>query len=227
MTDQSATPALPAATVVLLHDAADGLETVLLRRNSKLAFHGGAWVFPGGRIDAEDYLADAPHDDLAAARCAAVREAHEEAGLLIAPDELLWLAHWTTPEGRPHRYATWFFVAAASDGAVQVDGGEIHAHRWVQPAHALAAQRAGDIELPPPTFVTLVHLAAHGSTAEALTAIAAQRPETFRPRFCRVPGGACSLYEEDAGYATGDAERSGPRHRLWMLASGWRYERSA
>ena len=48
-------PAIPAATVVLLRDGADGVETLMLRRDSKLAFAGGAWVFPGGRIDPEDY----------------------------------------------------------------------------------------------------------------------------------------------------------------------------
>ena len=35
--------------------APTGVETLMLRRNSKLAFAGGAWVFPGGRIDPEDY----------------------------------------------------------------------------------------------------------------------------------------------------------------------------
>ena len=39
-----------AATVVLLRDGAGGLETLLLRRNSRIAF-GGMWVFPGGRVD--------------------------------------------------------------------------------------------------------------------------------------------------------------------------------
>ena len=41
------TPPVLAATVILLRDAADGLETLMLRRNSKISF-GGMWVFPGG-----------------------------------------------------------------------------------------------------------------------------------------------------------------------------------
>ena len=50
--------------------------------------HGGhnfmpnLWVFPGGRVDPEDYPADAPDDVEAAVRVAAAREAEEEAGLL-------------------------------------------------------------------------------------------------------------------------------------------------
>lgn len=226
MTAPSTPAARPAATVILLRDTDSGLETLLLRRNSQLAFHGGAWVFPGGRIDAEDYPPDAPDDRMTAARRAAVREVHEEAGLIVSPDDLLFLSHWTTPEGRPQRFATWFFITAAAGGAVQVDGGEIQAHRWMQPAQALELQRAGEIELPPPTFVTLTQLTPYRIVSDALTALAERTPETFFPRFVAVPGGACTLYAEDAGYAASMVECSGPRHRLWMLSSGWRYERA-
>ncbi len=99
MTDEELSPAIPAATVVLLRDAPGGLETLMLRRNSKLAFAGGAWVFPGGRIDPEDYPggtpSTAPDAVAAAARTAAVREAMEEAALAVDPDGLVWFAHWT------------------------------------------------------------------------------------------------------------------------------------
>ena len=73
------TPAIPAATVILLRDAADGIETLMLRRNSKLAF-GGMWVFPGGRVEESDGAG--LDDEFAAARRAAVREAEEESGLV-------------------------------------------------------------------------------------------------------------------------------------------------
>src|SRR5690348_4693324 len=53
--------AAPAATVVLVRDGERGLEVLLAKRSSTLEFHGGAWVFPGGRIDPEDY-ADDPDD---------------------------------------------------------------------------------------------------------------------------------------------------------------------
>ncbi len=97
-------PAIPAATVVLLRDGADGVETLMLRRNSKLAFAGGAWVFPGGRIDPEDYPGGVVSDDddavLTAARNAAAREAMEEAGLAVDPETLVWFAHWTPGRAR-------------------------------------------------------------------------------------------------------------------------------
>jgi 8-oxo-dGTP pyrophosphatase MutT (NUDIX family) len=217
---------IPSATVILLRDGSAGLETLLLRRNSRIAFHGGAWVFPGGRIDPEDYPMSAEKDDLAAARQAAVREAQEEAGLSINRDALVWISHWTTPMGRPERYATWFFAAVAGSEAVQIDGSEIHDHRWMQPEHALAAQRTQEIELPPPTFVTLMKLSAYRFAADALTDLAQREPEIFIPRFHKVEGGACTLYAEDAGYETGELQHTGRRHRLWMVESGWRYEKT-
>jgi hypothetical protein len=32
------------------------------------------------------------------------------------------------------------------------------------------------------------------------------------------------LYPGDAGYDDRDPARGGPRHRLWTLPDGWRYE---
>ena len=63
--------------MIVARDGDDGLETLLIRRNTALEFAGGMWVFPGGRIDPGDYSADAPHDEAIAARRAAVREAAE------------------------------------------------------------------------------------------------------------------------------------------------------
>jgi len=100
-----ATPAVPhpSATVVLMREGGGGPEVLLLRRNRATGFVPGAYVFPGGRVDAAD-----GHDALvrcwdgltpegAAARLgiapdadppaiayygAALREAIEETGLL-------------------------------------------------------------------------------------------------------------------------------------------------
>ncbi len=216
----------PSATVVLLRDGPSALELLLLRRSAKLVFHGGAWVFPGGRIDPEDYAEGAEHDVVAASRKGAVREIREETGLCVDPLDLVPISRWTTPEGLPRRFATWFYAAAAGEGQVKVDGGEIQAHRWMQPRDALAAQRAGEIELPPPTFVTISALSAYGSAQGALSSLREREPEIFFPRVRGVAGGACSLYGGDAGYAESDPEKPGARHRLWMLDTGWRYERS-
>ena len=44
---------IAAATVILVRDADSGIETLMLHRNSKIAFCG-MWVFPGGRVDDAD-----------------------------------------------------------------------------------------------------------------------------------------------------------------------------
>jgi 8-oxo-dGTP pyrophosphatase MutT (NUDIX family) len=218
-------PAHPAATVVLLRDGAEGLELLLVRRNARLAFHGGAWVFPGGRIDEEDYVKAVERDQVCAARWAAVREAREEAGVVIHEPNLILVSRWITPEGLPRRFDTWFFAGPATAEEVQVDGEEIHEHRWFRPEDALAAQRRDEIELPPPTFVTILGLAGHATADAALRDYAARTAETFFPRIHIVAGGACSVYEGDVAYEDGECERAGPRHRLWMTGDGWRYER--
>jgi len=214
-------PAVPAATVVLLREGRDAPEVLLLRRSSKLAFHGGAWVFPGGRVD----LDAGESDDDAGARRAAARETREEAGLEIDPASFVQLSHWTTPEGVPRRFATWFYVAEIGRVEVRVDGGEIHEHRWFPIEAALAAQRAKEIELPPPTFVSLAVLARHRSPRAALEAVAAEEPLVYLPRIVAGPTCGASLYPGDAGWETRALDAPGARHRLVFLDTGWRYLR--
>jgi 8-oxo-dGTP pyrophosphatase MutT (NUDIX family) len=233
--DRSVAPpeVIPAATVVLVRDGASGLETLMLRRDSKLAFAGGAWVFPGGRIDDEDFpggvrVADPETDPAAmleAARTAAVREAMEESGLAVDRDSLVWFAHWTPSHG-PRRFATWFFLAPAPEGAVTVDDGEIRDHQWIRPADAIARRDAGEVELIPPTWMTLHRLAELEHVAHAIEELGKDEPSVYITRIARVDGGLVSIWQGDAAYedADLDLERPGPRNRLLMLQTGWRHE---
>jgi 8-oxo-dGTP pyrophosphatase MutT (NUDIX family) len=90
------TDAIPAATLVLFRERDDGPpELLIVERGRALAFAGGALVFPGGRIDAEDEalaLQLAPGDPIGAARVAALRELIEETGIALglspAPDAI-------------------------------------------------------------------------------------------------------------------------------------------
>jgi len=216
---------LPAATVIPVRDAEAGLEALMLRRNSKIAF-GGMWVFPGGRIDPGDCDPAHPEDELATACRAAVREALEETGLAFRPEVLLPYSHWTPPAVAPRRYLTWFFLAPAPAGTVVVDGGEIREHLWIRPAAALERQRAGEIELAPPTWVTLHELSQQQTVAECLTVVRSREPERFETRIAVGPEGPTALWHGDAGYANGDANAAGARHRLRMRADGWSYERT-
>jgi 8-oxo-dGTP pyrophosphatase MutT (NUDIX family) len=215
-----------AATVVLLRDGVSGLEVLLARRSSKLAFHGGAWVFPGGRVDPADW-GDAPDDIVGAARRGAVREAKEEAGVDVEGDALVHLSNWTTPEGSPKRFATWFFVGPVAGGDEVADGSEMDAVRWFRPEEALAARAAGEIELAPPQYVTLLDLGAYPTVAEAMVGIEAAVAIDYLPRFHFIEGGgALCIYPEDVAYD--DLEKldaPGPRHRLLLGGENWDYVR--
>ncbi|MDB5753051.1 MAG: hydrolase [Ramlibacter sp.] len=94
---------LPSATVVLLRDGPDGLEVFLLQRHAQSEVLGGAYVFPGGKVDVDDAdwqdRIDVPAAKLrarlgepelderqaAALYVCAMREVFEETGLLLAP----------------------------------------------------------------------------------------------------------------------------------------------
>lgn len=219
--------ARPAAAVVVLRDAPGGCETLLLRRSVRLAFHGGAWVFPGGRIDVEDLRAAGDGGDpMGAARQAAVRETREESGLELVGERLRAFSRWITPEGLPKRFDAWYFAAPADAGEVRVDGEEILEHLWIRPGEAIAAHRRGEMELPPPTWVTLARFAGLATVPAALAAVARWPVDEFRPRLHLIPDGACALYEGDIAYESGDIDAGGARHRLWMRDAGWYYERS-
>lgn len=102
------------ATVVLLRDTPTGLQTLLLRRHTQMANMGGVYVFPGGKLDAHDSspaslgLLDQScaqlHSNLceptlaaataAGLHVAALREALEECGLLLAEP--------ATPQAHPN-----------------------------------------------------------------------------------------------------------------------------
>ncbi len=86
-------PAIPAATIMLLRDGEQGLEVFMVVRHHQIDFASGALVFPGGKVDAQDtepsvlarlaaYEGATPGQS--ELRAAAVREAFEESGILLA-----------------------------------------------------------------------------------------------------------------------------------------------
>ena len=222
---------LPAATVVLVRDSDSGsdsgLEVLLLRRSKAVSFAKGSWVFPGGKIDKEDYGDDLDNIE-AAARCGAVRETLEEADLTIEEDGLVYFAHWTTPPESPKRYATWFFISEidGDSDSVTVDGSEIVEHRWYKPQDAMSDHQAKLIEMMPPTFITLTELAGCDTVAQAMAMYRDRPVPEFLPKFTMTDKGIAMLYPGDAGYVDGDQNALGPRHRFWMLDEAWRYEKS-
>ena len=191
----------------------------MLRKNRGQSF-GGIWVFPGGKVEPGDERpgrARRRTTTPAAPRCA--RRPRRPA-LALDDADLVPFAHWVPPEEAPKRFSTWFFVAALPAGAadVVVDGGEIGDHVWTTPAGALERHAAGEVELAPPTWVTLHSLAEVG------------RPDGRRRAGPRASDGRLLLHAHrrhvddqlvavwapDAGYESGDLDAPGPRHRLVM-----------
>jgi len=90
-TQREPAPLRPAATVLLLRDGETGVEVLMTRRSATASFAPGAYVFPGGGIDAADALAHsqstrrASQSDLHLTQAiAAIRESFEELGILLA-----------------------------------------------------------------------------------------------------------------------------------------------
>ena len=84
-------PTRPAATVLLLRDTPEGVEVLMTRRSMTASFAPGAYVFPGGGVDASDAAAHAcakrraGQSDLHLTQAiAAIRESFEELGVLLA-----------------------------------------------------------------------------------------------------------------------------------------------
>ena len=176
-----AAPARPrdAATVILLRGGHERLEVLLVKRNPEQRFMGGAWVFPGGAVDAHEAEGDHPH------RVAAVRETEEEAGITLpGTDALVPYSRWVTPEEIRIRFDTLFFLAEVDpEQEATPDGRECVDARWLTPEAALQAYAQGEIVLVFPTIKTLQQLAAH---PHAEAALAAARNRTVEPVIPRV-----------------------------------------
>jgi 8-oxo-dGTP pyrophosphatase MutT (NUDIX family) len=219
-------PVYPAATVVMVRDGADGLKALLVQRNKAVKHMGGMWVFPGGKVDEQDYPTD--RDEYGAALNAAIRETREEAGLDVSAGQLVYLSHWTTPEGAKKRFATWFFLTVLEDGQeVSVDGGEIANHRWVKPEIAFAemADEEHPFRLMPPTYVSLVDIADCCNCMEARDRISAREVIRYAPRMVFVEDGLCFLYQGDVGYDEQSLAVPGARHRTYMINGQLEYIR--
>jgi 8-oxo-dGTP pyrophosphatase MutT (NUDIX family) len=172
------TPRL-AATVILLRGGTTGLEVLLVQRNPEQRFMGGAWVFPGGAVDAHE------GSDDAGLRAAAVREVAEEAGAeLRDPGELVAFSRWITPAEVKVRFDTWFYLAEWPEGVEpRVDGAECVDWRWATPQGALEDYARGELLL---VFPTIKHLEQIGGFDSADALLGFARGREVRPVQPRV-----------------------------------------
>ncbi len=291
--------ALPikAATVILLRESAGGTpEVYLLRRHDANPFMGGMFVYPGGKIEREDWAAaeapglpllrqreyraasSMPRAEHIAACHAAIRELFEEARVLIgcsagcpaaeapadvierlvraagkesvpqsfgdmvraagiqpALGELYYRARWVTPEGRPVRFDTHFFVARLPHFQEPVaDLRESSLGLWMTPEAALAGNLSGTVPLSPPTLKTLEEIAAFRSIDELLASLSSDPVAPVLPVWSATPDQTLLVFPEDADYAAyragepespgGNGAASSPgavTTRLALSGNGW------
>lgn len=139
MTAPEPTQAIPAATLVLFRESAEGgpPELLIVERARAMVFAGGALVFPGGRIDPEDYAMAALHaadDPHGAARIAAIREMIEEAGVATGLSPMPDAAQLNILRDGLHRGEPFGALLHQLDIAFDIDR-LVPFARW-RPAHA-------------------------------------------------------------------------------------------
>ena len=194
-------PARPSATLVLVRDAAHGVEVLVLKRATESRFAPRFVVFPGGAVEP-------PDRQLALAwfgngrdvfRAAAVRELAEETALAVTGggvrsgrspenalelvaadppgvDQLPEMAHWVAPDFLPRRFDTRFFIVPSEERmSTRPDGLEIESAWWSRPADVLQEFRLWE-SLMWPTYRTLEALAGCADVAQALELRVAQEP---------------------------------------------------
>lgn len=216
--------AVLAATILLVRDGDDGLEILLLKRNSNAKNMADVWMFPGGKIDEEDLGSN----ELERAARGGLRELCEEADVSLELDSLTTFSHWLTPAGQKRRFATWFFIATIpEDALVKVDGEEMVEAVWMSPGDAVNEHRAGRLRLPPPTVVSLIDVSHSATASQAVQRASERQAPYFYPKILADnPDDIVMLYPGDAGYETSDREAEGDRHRAFLVNGVIDYERS-
>src|SRR4051794_547435 len=189
--DGAETPAREAASVIVLRDSADGPEGLLVQRTPKAHFMGGAWVFPGGAVDAGETVEQT-----------ARRELHEEAAIALPPSAALTpFSRWITPAEVKTRFDTWFFVVEAPpDCEPRVDGAECVDFRWIRPQQALDEFAEERLQLVFPTIKHLEQLADFPSVAATIDAAAEREVAPVQPRIVVTNGQPSVLLPGEPGF---------------------------
>ena len=139
---------------------------------------GGAWVFPGGAVDADEGEGDAR---TASRACARSRRRRRRAARPGGAGRVLALDH--ARRRSKIRFDTHFFLAAAPDGAEpKPDGGETVDLGWFTPRGRARGYERGEILLVFPTIKTLEQLARFGPPTSCSSGRAAARSCPIEPR---------------------------------------------
>lgn len=118
-------------------------------------------------------------------------------GLRIVLDDVVYFAHWITPEVEPRRYDTRFFAAALPPGRqIRPDAREMVDAIWISPNVALERFEAGRLPMVFPTVHTLQDLAPFASVPETLAALRERPVAPVMPRLVRAGSGVGIVIDE-------------------------------
>ena len=108
-----------------------------------------------------------------------------------------------------------FFVAQAQHRSADIiiDDGEIHEFQWIAPQQALDLHGQGELNMMPPTVLSMRLIRHYQTAAEACEKLAVREPYGVTPRICQHKGQVVCLYPGDSGYESLNPEIEGPMHR--------------
>ncbi len=119
----------------------------------------------------------------------------------LACDLLVPFSHWITPESRPKRFDTHFFLAPVSAQLTALhDGTESVESIWIRPADAIAEAEADQRSVMFPTRMNLGVLGRSDTIAKALQSASETPVVTVLPRAEKVEGGRIMHIPAEAGY---------------------------
>jgi 8-oxo-dGTP pyrophosphatase MutT (NUDIX family) len=128
-----------------------------------------------------------------------LRQVFVTRSLRIAADQLLYVAHWITPEPEPRRYDTRFFLARVGADAVCTPHEEEATESvWLTARGALHFFESGSLRMLPPTVHTLRRLAGFRSVDEIFTALSDAPVPTIMPVMRVVPDGVTIVLPDEA-----------------------------
>ncbi|OED36338.1 hypothetical protein AB833_27315 [Chromatiales bacterium (ex Bugula neritina AB1)] len=245
-TDTIDSPPRDAATVVLLREAGPDseekseFEVLLLCRGNSRTVMNNAWVFPGGKVDNNDYSTsqlnkhsnaqlpqqllaepDLATSDATALFNAACRETQEETGVILSPEQLYPWSRWITPKDpalMKKRFDARFFLAEMpAEQSATHDGVEATDSVWLRPRSALRAYYENQITLAPPQIMTLAALSRHLTIQSCLDYAAANEPHHVEPFVVKGENQTRTLtYPGDTAHPSNHQSMPGPTRLLWQ-----------
>ncbi len=241
--DHIAEEPVNAASVILLRDHHNTLQTLLLCRANSRTVMNSAWVFPGGKLDDldlrdTDSVQDSVQSKLAAdARellnepdlnpslaaalfVTACRETLEETGVQLKAPQLRTWSRWVTPNEpsmMKKRFDARFFVAKLPDGQNAAhDGVEATDSQWITARDALKSYATLKIALAPPQIMTLIALTKFNNAQECIDHATHNTAYTIKPHVIKTEGSRTLTYPGDPSHPDELQQMPGPTRLVWQ-----------